>query len=713
MKKRMLKAISALAISALFLPSLVTPIKVMAAEDTPSVIYSTIEGEGVEIAIADAITKGVKGTWYCNNEVLQLDENHVDTSEGTTARLKINSAATSQHMNIFKCITSASVEKVDEAQLYVISKDNFKDAEILVKDFEATIGSDLYAKNITLYIDKTPYPNFAALKFLENGTPVDKVRVKNGTYTYDLVDTVFGRQITAKITGVGDKVAPSIKYLGIKYNKADKYASEKTVEALAVDDNGLPEEAYYFETNELLASVVKALVLDGATADDLNGITWGKETEWKVVSECLATLFVRDKAGNIGYKDISITKISTVAPYITETSLGKEDGKAYINVNAKDPYNQKLEYRLNDGAWQDSGKLFGVKEGDNKVEVRNEAGIVASTTRTVYLSLYMGTEEGFSEDSLYNYIVVSPSSWTNKSVTVSLVLPDSLSAKLSSSPYSINGAAFSSSRSTTISNNGDTVQFQVKDLYGNTHTSKTFTVKNIDKEKPSIEVIAAEGSFTIRVADTGSGIEKVTVSSTSASNFVVWSSSSDGCTSNTVTYKAPSDGTYTFVVYDYAGNSSSASGTMAFYTEENGTAQTALKNAKGNLGSLRAGTGSASVLGSKRAAEQKTSGTKLSVSTSVDDVLLSEEEMRTYSDAGNSISPDLSEPEKLDVIREQDAALASAPQMLETYDIDNSNSKFLKGLFIFLLGIAAASIGIVIWINSEKKKERDDFSFRQ
>ena len=714
-RKQMLKAISALAVSALMLTSFISPSKAYAAEKTtPTVVFSTIEGEGVEIVLSNAISKDVERTWYCNNEVLTLDETHIDASEGTTAKLKLTETSTRNHMDDYKCISSGAASTDDFAKLYVISKDNFNEAELVIKDMEAVIGSDLYAKNLTVYIDKTPYPNFASLQFVENGVLSDKIRVKNGTYTYNLIDTVFGRKIDVVITGVGDKIAPSIKHFGVKDKMADKFATEKTLEVTASDnESGLPEDAYYFEKDELLSSALKMLVVGGATSDSLNGITWSKKKEYKVTDNGVYTIFVRDKAGNLAYKDLNVSKISTSAPYITETHLGKEDGKAYFTVVAKDLDNQPLQYRLNGGKWQESEKLFGVKEGDNVIEVKNEAGVTVSTTRTVYLSIFLGTEDGFSEESLYNYISVSSSTWTNKQVTVSLVLPDSLTSKLASSPYSINGAGFSSNRSKTVSTNGETVQFTVKDLYGNTHSSKVYTVSNIDKENPYLEVTVNEGTLTVKAGDSGSGVEKITVTSTSASNYVIKANSSAGVASDTVSYTAPSNGSYQFTVYDYAGNIASASGSIHFYTEENGTAQTAVEKSGFNPEVLRSSAANASVLGSKKVADMKTgTGSRTSTSSPAVNTNLSEDNI-VYSDAGNSQSPDLPEADKLEVIKEQDVALASSPQMLEKNEIVNDDGKLLKGLFIFLLVVGAASIAVVVYINTDKKKERDDFSFRQ
>lgn len=438
-------------------------------------------------------------------------------------------------------------------------------------------------------------------------------------------------------------------------------------------------------------------------------------------------------------KDINVSKISTSSPSITEVSLGKEDEKPYLYVVAKDPDNQPLMYKLNDGKWQESDKLFDLKEGDNFVVVKNEAGVVTSLKKYVYLSLYTGKEEGLSEKSLYNYIKVSPASWTNGSVSVSLVLPDSIIEKLSVSPYSINGAAFSANRTKTVSANEETVQFTVKDIYGNTHTSQVYTVTNIDKEKPSLEVVSKSGSFTIKAADSGSGIAKITVSSSSASNYVIKANSSDKVSSDNATYKAPSNGTYQFTVYDYAGNTTTVSGTMSYYTKENGKVQTAAKSSgtttktssttsKSSAATTKSSskTSTASVdkkyaeeektssatLGAKKDTEKKDNKKTASKDVSSEPVVV-KEERRIISNAGNSVSPDLPEAEKIEVIREQDPALSSPPQMQTTEKLDNTNEKRLKGLVILIIAASAAAVLVAIWVNSVKGREKDDFSFRK
>ena len=94
-RKYVLKAISAFTVSALILPLFISPAKAYAAEETtPTVVFSTIEGEGVEIVLPDSIGKDAARTWYCNNEVLILDETLIDTSEGTTAKLKLTKTST-------------------------------------------------------------------------------------------------------------------------------------------------------------------------------------------------------------------------------------------------------------------------------------------------------------------------------------------------------------------------------------------------------------------------------------------------------------------------------------------------------------------------------------------------------------------------------------------------------------------------------------------
>lgn len=689
-------------------------IPVHADEITPTVIYSAVESGSVEITLNNAIYP-VKSTstraWYCNGAVVTPDGvNIIDSSEGQTAKLKLATTTTANHMQNYAVIDTTTPTPAGEitpnqiARLYVISQANFNTATLSTRTLEAPIGDELYAKSITLYIDSTPYPNFQSLRFMIGGEVKDKITVVTGTNTYNLTDVITGRTTTIDIKGIEDSEAPDITSLQVTDGKADKYATQKTIKVVAKDNVGLPEDAYYWEDNSNLSTVIKEKIMSGEKASDIEGLAWGKSSTHDVTSNGIYSIFVRDKAGNIAYKDITVSKITNSAPMISSLTLGKDGSTVFIDVKASDSSNQPLQYKLNDGSWQDSNRLTNVKDGTNTAYVRNEAGVTVSATKEVFLDVYKNEVGDFSAKSLYNFIQVSPSTWTSKSVQVSLVLPDSLTPKLSSSPYSVNGNAFSSSRTYTVTENGATVQFTVKDIYGNTHSSEVYTVKNIDKDEPSIEVSADQnGSITVKAQDTGSGVSKIVVSSTNAANYMIKSNSGYGVTSDSASYKAPANGSYMFTVYDFAGNTAKASCTVNCY-ENTKSVQAGLKNSKTGTadrsGTTTGGKSGSSTLGTKASANERNGGTHASTNGSGEGGFLS------FSTAGNSTRAELPDAETIEVVKTEESLTGAAPVMIEEATVDNTNNNKLKKLVFIMMPVLLLGVSAVVVILNIGKVRR-------
>lgn len=716
MKKRLYALLLSLSCVISLLPIVSVPVK--ADEITPTVIYSTIEGGSMQVALNNAlypITSTSTRTWYCNGSVVTPDgTNIIDFSEGQNGKLKLATTTTANHMQNYAVIDTTASHAPGQiipnqiARVYVISTDNYDAATLSTRELTATVGEDLYAKDITLYINSTPYPNFQPLRFVVGGNVVEKITVEAGTKTYNLTDTVRGRSTTISIVGVDDTEPPRITSLAVKDGKQDVYALTKTIEVIAQDNNGLPEDAYYWEENANLSTVIKERIMNGDKAGDLTGITWSNNTTHEATCNGIYTIFVKDKAGNISYKDITISKISTSSPYISSLSLGKDGDTVFIDVSASEPGNQPISYKLNDGNWQSSNRLTNVKEGTNTVYVKNEAGVEVTANKEVFLSVYLNNDAAFSAENLYNYIQVNPTTWTNKSVTVSLVLPDSIQAKCASAPYSINGGAFTSSRSISVSNNNDTVQFCVKDIYGNTHTSNVYTVINIDKELPSIEVTTQEdGTITVKAQDGQSGVSKIVVSSTNASNFIIKANGGPGVGSDQATYKAPANGAYQFEVYDFAGNVVKASGQVSCYAKD-GTIQSGLKNSKTSTkqtrtGSTTGGKSGASTLGTK-ASKKANDGSGTHVKTSSSSSRTSEDRGYTsFSLAGRTNAKTLPEAEQINVVKNEESRIDAPAQLMEEVAADTTNNDKLKRLaFILLPILVIGSIASVVIINSDK-----------
>lgn len=688
------------------------------AEITPTVIFSAIESGSIEIELNNAIYP-ITGTstrnWYCDgSQVIPDGTLIIDNSVGQTAKLKLAVVATTNHMQNYAVIDTTpspqgTIVSDQIARLYVISLANFNAATLTVKPIEAPVGEDLIAKNLTLYIDSTPYPNFQSLRFLDGALVKDKITVEEGTNTYTLVDTITSRTTTVNVTGVVDSEAPKITSLSVTDNKADKYATKKTLRVTATDNVGLDQAPYYWENNTSLANEIKERVMDGKKASEIEGITWEKSDTHTVTDVGSYTVFVKDKAGNIAYKDIKVVKITNDPPTISSLVLGKDGDTVYIDVTASDPNKQPLQYKINDSDWQSSDRLTKVKDGTNTIYVRNEAGVEAKATKDIFLDVYKDEVAAFTAENLYNYIQISPVGWTNKQVKVSLVLPDSITPKLSTSPFSVNGAAFGSNRTYTVTENDTTVIFTVKDIYGKTHTSKAYKVINIDKDAPSIEVSSnEEGVIHVKSQDYLSGVSKIVVNSTNAANYMIKANGASVATDEAY-YKAPANGSYQFVVYDFAGNTASATAVINCYDETK--VQSALKDSKigtdkktgaTRSGNTTGGKSGSSTLGTK-ASSEKSGGTRAKTNNSGDSGYT------LISTAGNSVSPTLPEAEKIGLVRQDENASSAPAQMIQEATLDNTNTDLVKKLLLFglpLICIGAVVAVIIVNIGKGKFKKK-------
>lgn len=672
------------------------------AKETPDIIFSAVEGNSIHLVLKNAlypVTEESSRTWYKNGSPISLGDYVTDESEGQSGKLYFKEVHTTDHMSDFSVKDTTKnpllgiVEKDQMARLYVISKDNIETATLTTKSSEEIVGTRIFANTVTLYINNTPYPNFQSLKFMVGGKEKDSISVDPGKYTYTLKETVTGQTIGIEITGLEDESKPSITSFTV--SNANRYALEKTLQVVAEDNLGLDKEPYYFEGNPALATTIKNLVLDGKKASDLEGISWQEDSRKAVYSNGVYTVFVKDKAGNISYKDITVSKISNSTPVISSVTLGKDsDGAVFLDVKASDTGNQPLMYQLNKGSFGTSARLYQVKDGINTITVKNEAGVTVYSTKEVFLDVYTDSVKEFSEENLYNFIQTNPSTWTNKGVLVSMALPDYLSKKVASDGYSINGSGYSLNRSIKVETGDETVTFSVKDVYGKTHTAKAFRVKNIDKEEPSLEVSVSDGYLFVQAKDSGgSGISKITVSSTNATNFTIKSNNSYGVGSDKASYKAPSNGSYQIMVYDFAGNVGKVSATVSSYTE-NKQVQSLVKNSK--TGSEKKITSGSSSIGKKTYEENPVRGTTVSLDNGYS----------FYSTAGNSTERFLLEPEIIEVFRKSEKNMASPVAKIEQVPLDSTNSDRLKKLlYIVLPLLIVCSVVVVFIVNSSKTKK--------
>ncbi len=174
--------------------------------------------------------------------------------------------------------------------------------------------------------------------------------------------------------------------------------------------------------------------------------------------------------------------------------------------------------------------------------------------------------EDLTPVNLQKLITQNPSGWTNGDVTLTLALTNT--AELDENPYSWNnGTSWSTSRIATVTKNGS-YKVQVKDHYGNVIISDPYTVANIDKKDPSVDiqykddkkntVVFSMSDAVTEESEGMSGIDKLTLCTVVDGNTtetVIYEELKNEAETATAEWAIPQKGDYVFKLYDRAGNS--------------------------------------------------------------------------------------------------------------------------------------------------------------
>ena len=290
-----------------------------------------------------------------------------------------------------------------------------------------------------------------------------------------------------------------------------------------------------------------------------------------------------DAAGNKITRSVVINNIDSVSPVITgyEFVHDHTSDTVQIVVTATDEnlagedITDDLQYCLaasstaleTSTAWQGSNIIdnFGglpLSSGTYWLGVKDKAGNLVSQFVSINSEYISGNLDTMTPDQVLTYIEQSPTTWTNGDVQLTVSLPSGITSPL----YSFNSEEatdYSASNKKSFGGNGFVI-VRVKDEYGNVYPSDPFTISNIDKAKPTISTAVNENGnkVTITVGDALSGLQKVTVTAPSASEETIYDYSALTKASDVVEYIVPQNGTYTFKVYDKAGNIETASETI-------------------------------------------------------------------------------------------------------------------------------------------------------
>ena len=307
-----------------------------------------------------------------------------------------------------------------------------------------------------------------------NGATIDAVVSANGTVYFKTVDAAGN--VATKEVNVDwlDNDKPTFEINGVP---ADYTNSDVVLDIAAQDSHsGIGKILYRFDEN---------------WNDELNTFT-ATGTTITITENKTVYIKVIDNVGNEAVSSVVIDKIDKDAPKfkVSGNPASWVKGSITLTPEFEEDFSgiAKIEYKLADGEWIESKD--GIIENIDKNQtvyyrVTDNAGNVTNEKVNVDFVDNDGPE--------FAIIRTTPEGWTNKAVTVVAVATDD-KAGMKQMFYSYDNISWFEGYAVPVEN-AATIYFKAVDKVGN-ETIKEFAVSNIDKEKPSVEILGITADWT-------------------------------------------------------------------------------------------------------------------------------------------------------------------------------------------------------------------------
>ncbi len=283
---------------------------------------------------------------------------------------------------------------------------------------------------------------------------------------------------------------------------------------------------------------------------------------------------VKDSFGNEFTGSVEVDKIDKVLPEIHYSS--NTNGNT-LSISATDELSKVQKITIEGGTYEtettikDNGGLLTkaalvadwpipLSNTTYTVRAYDNAGNVFE--QNIEVGLAYTDNEDLTPANIFAHITHTPTGWTNSPVTLTLALSNT--ADLDETPYSWNnGETYSKSRTAIVRENGE-YKVWVKDHFGNVIKSNAYAVKNIDTDAPSLTFDYKDennNTLVFTMTDTEgkgvSGINRLMIceeTDSGVNETLIYDELADNVTNQTAEWVIPQNGTYTFRLYDNAGN---------------------------------------------------------------------------------------------------------------------------------------------------------------
>ena len=301
------------------------------------------------------------------------------------------------------------------------------------------------------------------------GTSTTKEVTANGTYTVyvkDKVGNIANKSIT--VSNI-DRTAPTIN---VTSNTINWTKDNVTLTITATDNeggSGLDDKPYSWD-----------------------GTNWGTSTTKEVTANGTFTAYVKDKAGNVANKSITVNNIDKTLPTVnitpSTTNWTKDNVTLTISAN-----NAQGSSGLDDKPYSWDGTNWGTSttkevtaNGTYKAYVKNKAGTIVEKSITI---------SNIDKTAPTVNVTSNTSNWTKGNVTLTIKATDNEGGSgLNDKPYSWDGINWGTSTTKEVTANG-TYTAYVKDKAGNV-ANKSITVNNIDKTLPTVNITPSTTNWT-------------------------------------------------------------------------------------------------------------------------------------------------------------------------------------------------------------------------